>query len=517
MRKLKPHRTVKIILAVILAILTVPLAACQVVGPQGTVDPNTPNDPGTPTKRPTPNVTPIPSGQIVNLMAALKANPDIKVPETDAARTAILNDFAVRLLRAQIAEREKKQENNKNFLLSPYAIQSVLTMVANGAAGDTLTEMLAVLGGEALSVGEADSNKSGGKASDSGEASQAGGEAGGNEPGNATSDADKLRALNELMLGTRRDSERGTQQLFTGGSIWYRTGAEDFRIHPDFLQTNADFFGIPAFAAPFDKETVKTANDLMDGQTKGQIEEFITEFKPENRAVLFSTLLFEGRWGWTLMPRTEQKTDDWFANIEGEKQAVRVMLSGLEPVSTVKGGQAVLNPCSGGKYAMLLILPDEGTLPTDLLKSWTADDWHSAIIDSRRDRNSGNTQRTAAIAWPAFAFGTELDNMIPALQAMGMNLLFDERADLSAMVSGTTDLCISELGHKVRIFVNEHGTIPAASDYAPPLVHGAPPRILRFNRPFAYAIVDLNAGVPYFIGVMNSIDEIPPSNIKDWR
>ena len=500
MRKLKPHRTVKIMLALILAILTVSFAACQVVDPQGS------NNPGTPTKRPTPNVTPIPSGQIVNLMAALKANPDIKVSETEATRAAILNDFAVRLIRAQIAEREKKQENNKNFLLSPYAIQSVLTMVANGTASDTLTEMLTVLGGEALSAGEADGNKSGGKASDSDKAGGLSSE---------ISDTDKLRALNKLMLGTRRDSKRGTQQLFSGGSIWYRTGAKDFRIHPNFLQTNADYFGIPAFAAPFDKETVKAVNDLMDKQTKGQIEEFITEFKPENRAVLFSTLLFEGRWGWTLLPGTGQKTDNGFTNIEGEKQAVRVMVSGLEPVSTVKGGQAALNPCSGGKYAMLLILPDEGTLPTDLLKSWTADDWHSAIIDSRRDRNSVNTQRTAAIAWPAFAFGTELENMIPALQAMGMNLLFDSRADLSAMVSGTTGLCISELGHKVRILVNEHGTIPAASDYAPPLVHGAPPRVLRFNRPFAYAIVDLNAGVPYFIGVMNSIDEIPPFNQKD--
>ena len=134
----------KIVLAIILVILTVPSAACKVTGPSLPTDPAGPNKPSPGS---TPNVTPVPAGQIVNLMATLKAKPDIKVPETDAIRASILNDFTARLIQAQLAEREKKQKNKENFLLSPYVMQSVLTMVANGAAGDTLTEMLAVLGG----------------------------------------------------------------------------------------------------------------------------------------------------------------------------------------------------------------------------------------------------------------------------------------------------------------------------------------------------------------------------------
>ncbi|NLZ70031.1 MAG: serpin family protein, partial [Clostridiaceae bacterium] len=256
MRKLKLHRTTKIVLAIILVILAVPFSACKITGPQGRTDSTEPDGPNATTKKPTLNVTPIPDGQIVNLMATLKAKPDVKAAETDAARAAILNDFSVRLIRAQLAEREKEQKNKSNFLLSPYVMQSVLTMVANGAAGDTLSEMLAVLAGKSGEGGESDK-----------------------VTGDAGSDADKvgkaadatLRALNELMLGTRRDSEREAQQLFINGSIWYRTGASYFRINPDFLQTNADYFGIPAFGAPFDNATVKAMNDLIAEQTKGLI------------------------------------------------------------------------------------------------------------------------------------------------------------------------------------------------------------------------------------------------------
>ena len=499
MRKLKLHRTTKIVLAIILVILAVPFSACKITGPQGRTDSTEPDGPNATTKKPTLNVTPIPDGQIVNLMATLKAKPDVKAAETDAARAAILNDFSVRLIRAQLAEREKEQKNKSNFLLSPYVMQSVLTMVANGAAGDTLSEMLAVLAGKSGEGGESDK-----------------------VTGDAGSDADKvgkaadatLRALNELMLGTRRDSEREAQQLFINGSIWYRTGASYFRINPDFLQTNADYFGIPAFGAPFDNATVKAMNDLIAEQTKGLIKEIIKELKRENCIALFSTLLFEAKWLNPFGPGYE--AENWFTNIDGKQQTVRVMGSSDEPVFAVKGGEATLRPYAGENYGMLLILSDEGTLPTDLLKSWTADDWYTAIIDSQRA--AGSTQ-DATIALPAFTFCTELDDMIPVLKAMGMELVFDDWvADLSAMGSAAGPLYVSELKHKAKIIVNEKGTIAAAVGHAMVTcgsVAPEPTKYLIFDRPFAYAIVDLNTGVPYFVGAMNSIDETPSTSTTD--
>ena len=486
MRKLKSHQTLKIVLAMILIILLVPVTACRIGDPKNPSEPNKPTVSPTPsapsksptgTPRPTPNVTPIPPGKIVNLMATLKANPDVKAAKTDEAKAAILNDFTVRLIRAQLAEREKNKENNKNFLISPYVMQSVLSMVANGAAGDTLSEMLAVLGGT-----------SGGAAT-----------------------TDKLRALNELMLGTRRDSERNLQQLFISGSIWYNNDVEGFRVNPNFLQTNADYFGIPSFGAPFNDDTVKAINDLIDKQTKGLIKEIIKEFKDENRVALFSTLLFEAKW---LHPFAEaHEQENWFTNIDGQKQSVRAMWVKDEVVFEVKGGQATLRPYEGENYAMLLILPDEGTLPTDLLKSWTADDWYKTIMIRRK---LDATRAYAAITLPAFTFGTDKDNMIPALKAMGMELVFDElTADLSPMASGASNLYVSALEHKAKIVVNEQGTIAAAVGSALCSNVSMPQNFLTFDRPFAYAIVDLNTGVPYFIGVMNSIDETPPPTIKD--
>ena len=78
MRKLKPHHTVKIMLAVIWRFW--PFPSPPAVDPQGFERRHA-------DQRPTPNVTRLQDK--LSTMAALKANPDIKVSETEATGAAI--------------------------------------------------------------------------------------------------------------------------------------------------------------------------------------------------------------------------------------------------------------------------------------------------------------------------------------------------------------------------------------------------------------------------------------------
>ena len=79
------------------------------------------------------------SSKTVDLMKDVKA----AEIQTDTALTeeAFLSstDFAVRLLKESITDKE-------NLLISPLSLELALTMTANGAVGDTLTQMEEVLG-----------------------------------------------------------------------------------------------------------------------------------------------------------------------------------------------------------------------------------------------------------------------------------------------------------------------------------------------------------------------------------
>ena len=92
-----------------------------------------------------------------------------------------------------------------------------------------------------------------------------------------------------------------------------------------------------------------------------------------------------------------------------------------------------------------------------------------------------------------------------ALAALGLDAAFDPaRADLSGL--GTTEsgpLFIDSVLHRAKIQVDEEGTEAAASTVVEVRSGGPAPmdyEELILDRPFCYAIVDLERGVPLFLG-----------------
>ncbi len=91
-----------------------------------------------------------------------------------------------------------------------------------------------------------------------------------------------------------------------------------------------------------------------------------------------------------------------------------------------------------------------------------------------------------------------------ALAAMGLETAFDPgRADFSALGTAPDGpLYVSSVVHKARIEVNEKGTEAAAATVVEVEDAAAPTdyRELVLDRPFCYAVVDLERGVPLFLG-----------------
>ena len=115
------------------------------------------------------------------------------------------------------------------------------------------------------------------------------------------------------------------------------------------------------------------------------------------------------------------------------------------------------------------------------------------------------------IALPKFKaeFSAELSEN---LKALGMTDAFDgANADFTAL--GTSDegnIYISRVLHKTFIQVDEEGTKAGAATAVEAAAEGAAlyPHSVLLNRPFVYMIVDLETGLPIFLGALTALPEV---------
>ena len=168
----------------------------------------------------------------------------------------------------------------------------------------------------------------------------------------------------------------------------------------------------------------------------------------------------------------------------------------------LEGVRGTVLPYDDGKTAFLALLPEEGTdvrafaatLDAECIGTYLSAVRENAYLD---------------LLLPKFTVETKFP-MNDALKAMGLMQAFDpEKANFSAMGhAGEDPLYIGNVLQKVKLIVDEEGTEAAAvtevimaSGCAMPENR---PVELHFDRPFAYAVIDLATGVPLFQGVMEN-------------
>ena len=81
-------------------------------------------------------------------------------------------------------------------------------------------------------------------------------------------------------------------------------------------------------------------------------------------------------------------------------------------------------------------------------------------------------------------------------------------ADFSLLGDDPRGYYLSQVIHAARIEVNEEGTEAAAATVVAAASGAAPPQegvTLIFDRPFLYGIVDLQNGVPLFLGTFEGL------------
>lgn len=379
---------------------------------------------------------------------------------TDESFAQAITAFGLDLFKTQFREDE-------NVLLSPLSVYIALSMTAGGARGETLREMESVLG---LS-------------------------------------SDSLHEYIKTYTDNLSSNEKA--KLSIANSIWFRDD-ERLAVSPDFLALNGGYYGAEARKVPFDKETVKAVNRWVEEKTDGMIDELVDEntFTKYTMLCLLNAIAFDAKW---VSPYEEsQMREEIFHAISGAEEKAEMMYEWGSSFLESDSATGFIKPYEGGRYAFMAILPDEDVNFAEYAKSFDAAEygtlWKSRISLVRYDVHTG---------LPKFSYEFSTD-LAEALSSMGMPTAFSPRgdADFSGMLapeSQVEKLFISSVIHKTFIELTEAGTKAAAvtavimtecTGYDPVVPER---REVILDRPFLYAIVDTQTGIPLFFGSVTSV------------
>ena len=399
------------------------------------------------------------SGDSVNLTEGRTGVDAEEALPTDA-ETASLSDASLALFEEVMAEKE-----GENVLLSPISIDFALGMTENGAAGDTLSQMENIVNGGI-----------------------------------------KIDQLNPLMKHlSNRFMNADDVKWNIANSIWFKNDGK-FAMKDHFLDQAVGFYNADVFLAPFDEQTLADINLWVNDETNGMIPEILDSIHPNAKMYLVNAIAFEGEW-------MEQYEDDKiyedreFSNLDGSTSKITMMGSKENRYFTIADGQGFVKPYKGGEYSFVGILPAENESPEELIAKIN----NSKIDFAKTVREADYTEVTVQIPEFTNDFGIELNDTYIEL---GMDNPFDPaQANFHEMME-TTDgspaaIWIGRILHKTHIEVDRKGTKAAAATVVEMRTKNAvmmdESKYVILNRPFVYAIVENETGLPVFIGCQNSM------------
>ncbi len=368
-------------------------------------------------------------------------------------------DFSIELFKNSVNDAVK---NGQNVLISPESVMTALAMTANGAAGDTLTDMEQVLSGNSgISIDE----------------------------------------LNQYMLGYNANLTESEDVTFhIANSIWMRD-SDIINVNQDFLQTDKNYYDADAFTRPFDISTVDEINGWVNDNTNGMIDTLLEEIPPNAVMYLINAVAFEGEWEAVYEDYQINEAGE-FTNASGTKETVTMLDSTENVYIEDKQATGFVKPYNGGQYAFMAILPEENIALSDYIAQMDGSDFISMY--------NNRSYEEVIVKLPEFTYEYEKE-LSDTLTGMGMGSAFEEDADFSRMAETDTGmLFIGKILHKTFIEVDREGTRAAAvtsieMDCNSVSIDEELPKAVFLDRPFVYAIIDTDTGLPVFIGAVNSV------------
>ena len=351
----------------------------------------------------------------------------------------------------------KQNLEETNPVLSPVSAYAVLSMVGEGAKGATKKEFHAVLGSDMYSVS-----------------------------GN-------------LMQTLPQQEER--LQLSVANSVWMDT---KFTPKKKWLEATENELLSEVFRENLDTEQTKDKiNKWVSDRTNQLIPNLLKEkLDKDARLALVNALYFHADWKQQFVPEFTQESE--FRLDDGNVEKTELMNGLIRGCGYLKDDETVgvVLPYEGERFAFVAVRPKGNENIREWYQSYT-DKKMAALIKNRKTKE-------VELTLPKFKVRCTLD-LKDSLKKVGLKKVFDEeKSDLSLLgkSSKNENLFLSMIFQEAVISVAEDGTEAAAATFgavaaATSLVMEKPP-VVRFDRSFLYMIMDMETGVPVFMGIMDN-------------
>lgn len=371
------------------------------------------------------------------------------VPAQDLA--APLDQFGLELLRLQ-AERSP----GGNVVVSPFSLHAVLSMVLNGAEGETALEMRRALDLEDLA-------------------------------------GDVNQGWADLITLAQAGKEH---EVRVADSLWLRDGVA---LRQPFLDTNRDYFAAEMRELANDPDEAAAAiNDWVEDHTAGRIKDIVqpSSFNDQTILALFNTIHLKAKWEHFEDDGTK---DEPFTLAGGEKTDVPMMHAfTLEAPVTRSERYDAVALSTKGPVTVWVAVPKKGVGAEQLLREFDARQLEALYRDAR--------VATGSLALPRFTTTYEAQDLEADLAAMGMPRAFSPNdAEFASIADvGPHRVFISKVVQRTFVEFNEEGVEAAAAsgaimeDTGMPLVEFD----IRADRPFLFVLTEKETQAPLFMGLV---------------
>lgn len=330
---------------------------------------------------------------------------------------------------------------DENVVTSPYSAAVCLSMLAEGAGGETRAEFDSALGG--------------------------------------------------IMFKAEDLGSNDTVVVKSANSIWIDDNFSIRNSYVNLLQKDFDaFITTQRFSDP---ATVKAINNWCLEHTEGKIGDMIDRLSPGMVMVLVNALYFNAPWADAFDP--ELTSEDVFYGKSKSGKVYMMHRTGQYNYAQVSGAQIIQLPYEGGRYSMFVALPPAGSDLDKLIPHITEGAFNSAL--------EMMSPKRVKLSLPKFKVETFM-LLNKALQNMGIRTAFTPAADFRG-IAEMGPLVLDQVKQKCYVEVAEKGTEAAAVTVAQirltsVRVNPEDMAVMTVDRPFVFMIADGYTGNILFAG-----------------
>lgn len=246
---------------------------------------------------------------------------------------------------------------------------------------------------------------------------------------------------------------------------------------------------------------IQRLNKWVCQKTDGMISELFNNLSMEFKACLMNAIAFRAKWQ---VPYEEDDIEDeWdFTNADGTVSLVTMLSSTEKGFIGDEFFMGFVKPYKGERYDLMCLLPNKKKSRTFLKRALDN-------IDFKKYYDSRDTEHEVSVRMPEFECFTDTE-LKEFCQELGIKEIFTERGNFGGMLKGDAEpLMVDSVMQKAYIKVSREGT-KAAAVTSMMFCPGCAPDFenvesVTLDRPFVYAIMSKETGLPVFVGMVNQL------------